>query len=192
MPLIHLSAFRTYICVDCLTGTIDPITLSDFRRLGFAVFKPGHICKQEDLEIRKRRAEKKLYVDVIKKWDELRLLSIRYLANIVHQWVGPNKDIHMKVIEERDLKSQIADSLPTNLGKTGKSHWAYRTLNNKEENKRTVIDDTELMDFLNLASATFAPFRAEMDGKEHYFYLYICPILMSTREIMTTMFTVRE
>ena len=104
--------------MDCLTGTIDPITLSDFRRLGFAVFKPGHLCKQEDLEIRKRRAEKKLYVDFVKKWDELRLLSIRYLANIVHQWVGPNKDIHRKVIEERDLKSQIADSLPTNLGKT--------------------------------------------------------------------------
>jgi hypothetical protein len=94
--------FRTYICVDCLTGAIDPIPLSDFRRLGFAVFKPGHICKQEDLEIRKRRAEKELYVDVIKKWDGLRLLSIRYLANIVHQWVGPNKDIHMKVIEESD------------------------------------------------------------------------------------------
>ena len=65
--------------MDCLTGTIDPITLSDFRRLGFAVFKPGHLCKQEDLEIRKRRAEKKLYVDVVKKWDELRLLRFDIL-----------------------------------------------------------------------------------------------------------------
>jgi len=35
-----------------------------------------------------------------------------------------------------------------------------------------------LVDFLNLASDTFAPFRAEIDGNEHYFYLYICPILM--------------
>jgi hypothetical protein len=29
---------------------------------------------------------------------------------------------------------------------------------------------------------------AELDGKEHYFYLYICPILISTREIVIAMF----
>jgi hypothetical protein len=79
----------------------------------------------------------------------------------------------MKVFEESDLKSQIESSLHVNLGKIDKNHWAYRALDNKKENKRTVIDDNELIDFLNLAKATFAPFQAEIDGKARHFYLWV-------------------
>jgi len=62
--------------------------------------------------------------------------------------------------------------LHVKLGKIDKNHWAYRALDDKE-NKRTVIDDNELMDFLNLAKATFAPFQAEIDSKAQHFNLYV-------------------
>lgn len=39
--------------------------------------------------------------------------------------------------------------------------------------KKTVIDDTELLYFLNRARATFGLFQAEINGKERYFFLYI-------------------
>jgi hypothetical protein len=58
------------------------------------------------------------------------------------------------------------------LGKIDKNHWASRAFIAKES-KGTTIDNTELMDFLNLASATFASFQAEIDGEAQYFYLYI-------------------
>jgi hypothetical protein len=64
--------------------------------------------------------------------------------------------------------------LPINLGKINKNHWAARALASKE-NKRTAINDTELMDFLNLAKATLAPFCVEIDGKERFFFLFISP-----------------
>jgi hypothetical protein len=70
------------------------------------------------------------------------------------------------------LKSQIESSLHVNLGKIDKNHWAYRALDDKES-KRTMINDNELMDFLNLAKATFAPFQAEIDGKARHFYLWV-------------------
>ena len=50
--------FRIYICADCLPAPIDPVKLSDFIRLGPLAFTPKHTCKQEDLQNRKRAAEK--------------------------------------------------------------------------------------------------------------------------------------
>lgn len=41
-------------------------------------------------------------------------------------------------------------------------------------------------------SDMFIIIMAELDGKEHYFYLYIGRILMSVREIVTVMFTTEE
>jgi hypothetical protein len=164
--------FRTYICANCLTGPIDPVRLADFINLGPLAFEDRHTCKQEDLENRKRRAEKKIYIDVIKTWDELRKLSIQYLADIVHQMVGLHSPIPLLAFEKMGLKPWIENSLTTNLGKIDKNHWAYRALIAKES-KGTTIDNTELMDFLNLTKATFAPFQAEIDGEARYFYLYI-------------------
>jgi hypothetical protein len=168
--------FRTYICENCLTGPIDPVKLSDFETLGPLAFRPRHTCKQEDLENLRCRTTNKQYIDVITTWDELRKLSLQRLADIIYQIVGPHKDIHMKVIEDSDSNSQIADSSPINLGKIDEKHWAYRVLI-AQESKGTKIDNTELINFLNLAKSTFAPFQAEIYGIVRYFYLYI-PILM--------------
>jgi hypothetical protein len=162
--------FRTYICDHCLSGPIDPIALSDFRKRGFLAFNLQHTCKQEDLQARRQAAEKNSY-DFITKWSEVRQLSISYLSFIVHQWVGSGKDIFLKAIEEPSLRPQIMDSLSTNLGKLDKSHWAYKSVSNG--NKVTVIDDKELLDFFHNSLATAAPFRAEIDGKERYFYLIV-------------------
>ena len=139
-------------------------------------FKPRHTCKQEDLE-NLRRAAKKRYIDVITTWDELRKLSIQYLADIVHQIFGLHNPIPLLAFEKMGLKPWIENSLPTNLGKIDKNHWAYRALIAKES-KGTTIDNTELMDFLNRTRATFAPFLAEIDGEARYFYLCI-PNIMS-------------
>ena len=46
-----------------------------------------------------------------------------------------------------------------NLGRLDNNHWVYRALNENED-KKTVIDDNELLEFLNLAKSTFAPFQA--------------------------------
>lgn len=162
--------FLTYICANCLTGPVDPVGLSDWNRLGAGAFQPNHVCEQQDLH-RRLEAEKQQQFDFITKWNELRLLSIKYLSNLVHNWVGLHNDIYINAVERANLKPKIVDSLPINLGKIDKNHWAHRALNDKD--KKTVIGNTELMDFLNLAKATFAPFRAEMEGTERYFYLHI-------------------
>ena len=43
----------------------------------------------------------------------------------------------------------------------------------EKENKKTVIEDIELLYFLNRAKATLGLFQAEIDGKVRYFYSYI-------------------
>jgi hypothetical protein len=57
------------------------------------------------------------------------------------------------------------------LGEIDKNHWAYKAISG--ENKVAVIDNKELMDFFHHSLATAAPFRAEIDGKERYFYLIV-------------------
>jgi hypothetical protein len=168
--------FRTYICAYCLTGPVDPVRVSDYKRIGPRVFQLNHTlnhtCKDEDLQRRITTAKQKY--DPITKWNRLRLNSIRFLANLTHQWVGLHKDIYIRALEVFDSESRFVGCLPINLGKINKNHWAAIALTS-EENKRTAINDTELMDFLNLAKATLAPFCAEIDGKERYFYLFISP-----------------
>src|SRR5215216_3153357 len=154
--------FRTYICVDCLTGPIDPVKLSDLRRLGPLAFKPRHTCKQEDLENLKQVAKKR-YIDVIATWHELHKLSIQYLADIVHQMFGLHNPKPLWAFETH-LRPWMEDYLPTNLGKIDKNHWASRAFIAKES-KETTIDNTELMDFFNLTRSTFAPFQAKIDGE---------------------------
>ena len=94
------------------------------------------------------------------------------LADIVHQMVGLHNPVPLLAFEKMNLKSWVENSMPTNLGKTDKNHWASRALIAKESTG-TTINNTELIDFLNLAKATFAPFQAEIDGQARYFYLYI-------------------
>jgi hypothetical protein len=144
--------------------------LSDWNELGAEAFHPNHVCKQQDLN-RRREAAKQRQFDFITKWNELRLLSICYLSYLVHLSVGVHNDIIMNAVEKDNLKSKIVPSMLINLGKIDKNHWAYRALNDKD--KKIVISNSELMAFLNLAKATFAPFRAEMEGIERYFYLDI-------------------
>jgi hypothetical protein len=153
----------------CLTGPIDPVRLSDFIRLGDIAFNSRHTCKQEHIQSNQRVAEK-YGIDLINKWDELRLLSLHRLVDIVHLWVGLHRDVYLYALEVS--KPQIEYSMPIDLGRLSKNHWACRTLDDKE-NKKTVIDDTELLYFLNRAKATFGLFQAEIDGKVRYFYSYI-------------------
>jgi hypothetical protein len=39
--------FKTHICISCLTGPIDPVRFSDFKRLGHIAFISRHTCKQK-------------------------------------------------------------------------------------------------------------------------------------------------
>lgn len=167
--------FRTLTCSNCLTAPIDPIRLSDIAREGSAALSliPRHVCNHEDLEIQRRRAENKIHLDVIKTWNELHQISIRGLANIVHSSIGPDAAVSIDAIEEVSLSSLIADSMPVCLGKVDENHWACRALCDNRRHKSAVINDIELMNILNLAKSTFAPFRAQINGKEHYFYIWI-------------------
>ena len=165
--------FRTYVCENCLTGPVDPVRLSDFERVGPSAFNPSHVCGKEDLANRKRRIEKGHSVDVITVWSQLRLLSIQCIANVVHQWYGHKP--YLYAIDETFVKPWIDNSLTVhNLETIQENHWACRALS--EKNKKTSISSSELIQFLNLTFATFAPFKADIRGEPHYFYLCIPPV----------------
>ena len=161
--------FKTHTCIFCLTGPIDPVRFSDFKRLGPIAFNSRHTCKQEDIQHLQRVAEK-YGIDLINKWDEMRLLSLHRLVEIVHLWVGLHRDVYLLAFEVS--KPQLECSMPIDLGRLSKNHCAYRALDDIE-NKKTVIDDSELLYFLSRARATLGLFQAEIDGKARYFYLYI-------------------
>lgn len=146
---------------------MDPVSSSELKRVGFVAFNSSHTCNQEDIQRMQRVAEK---YEIIDKWDELRLLSLHRLVDIVHLWVGLHRDVYLSAFEVS--KPQIEYSMPISLGRLSKNHWAHRALDDNENNK-TVIDDTELLYFLNRARATFGLFQAEIDGKVRYFYSWI-------------------
>jgi hypothetical protein len=182
--------------VQCLTGLVDAVLLSDFEQIGPASFNVDHACKQEDLQKLKHISEKH-YIDMT-QWNEHQRQVTIYFADIVHQWVGLGKEVCLSCIEvpthifgseyskEKNNKNgsdrveeiQLKYSKPwiegsyINLGKLGKNHWAYRALNENED-KKTVIDNNELLEFLKLAKSTFAPFQAEADGRLRHFYICI-------------------
>lgn len=168
--------FKTYVCDNCLTGPVDPVRLSDFKRLGPSAFNPSHVCNKEDLENRKRRIEEGHSVDVITVWNQLRLLSIECIANIVHRWYDQQKT-YLYAIEETFVKPWIDNSsIVHDLGRIQEDHWACRALSDKNK-KISSLSSSELMQFLNLTFATFAPFKADIRGEIHYFYLCIPPVI---------------
>jgi hypothetical protein len=161
--------FKTHACIGCLTAPIDPVRLSDFKRLGHIAFNSRHTCKQEDIQ-RNQRVAVKYGMDLINKWDEVRLLSLHRLVEIVHLWVGRHRDVYLYAFEVSEPQTEY--SMPIDLGRLSKNHWAYRALYNIE-NKKTAIDDTELLYFLNRAKATLGLFQAEIDGRVRYFNSFI-------------------
>jgi hypothetical protein len=189
--------FRSFACARCMTGLVDPVLLSEFERIGPASFSVEHICKQEDLQKFKHTSDKD-YIDMT-HWNELQEKVTKYLADIIHQWVGLDKDVCLSVIEvpthifrseyskEKNNNKNISDRVEEikskyskpwidgsciNLGRLDNNHWAYRALNENED-KGTAIDNNELLDFLNLAKSTFAPFQAEAGGRLRHFYICI-------------------
>jgi hypothetical protein len=184
--------FHTYVCTDCLTAPIDPVTSSDFMIKGPLAFKSNHVCQQEYLEIKKRRAENGIMIDVIKSWNELRSSSIKFIAKLVHQWYGPENDVSIHVAEVDDSISQswkvssgqCSDyDLPlpreTNLGAVADDHWIYRALGGDKHKGTTTIDERELKDFLELEGSTFAIFRVKVRNEEKDLYAYLAPELIT-------------
>jgi hypothetical protein len=176
MPPVELPVgFKMYTCGECFTAPIDPVKLSDFMRHGPDAFRPTHVCRQEDLEIKRQRTEKGIHLDFITTWDKLRSFSIGFLANMLRQWVGPQKDVSTNVIEVDELTSRDGKLLPVELGTIGNNHWIYRASRNDKHVGSTTIDENELKAFLNLAKGTFALFRAKIQNQDKYFYAYILP-----------------
>jgi hypothetical protein len=188
--------FRSFVCAQCLRGLVEAVLLSDFERIGPASFKVEHVCNQEDPRKFKHISGKQ-HIDMT-QWNELQEKVTRYLADIIHQWVGSGKEVCLSSIEvptcilrseyskeknnenrsDRLEEIQSKYSKPwiegsyINLGKIDKNHWAYRALNENED-KKTVIDNNELLEFLNLTKSTFAPFQAEADGRLRQFHICI-------------------
>jgi hypothetical protein len=158
--------FHSYTCEKCLTAPIDPVRLSDFLMKGPLAFRSNHVCKQEDLETQKSRKENGVIIDFIRVRSELNSAEIKFIADIVHQWYGPKNDSTIHVVEVDDSISQHWDFLPRNLGKVANGHWAYRALGADKRKGTTIIDERELMKFLELEKSTFAIFRAMLGDKE--------------------------
>jgi hypothetical protein len=170
--------FHSYTCEKCLTAPIDPVRPSDFLMKGPLAFRSNHMCRQEDLETQKRRRENGVIVDFISVWNELNSSAIKFMANIVHQWYGPKNDVSIHVVEFDDSISRHWDFLPTNLGKVANGHWAYRALGADKREGITIIDERELMKFLELEKSTFAIFRVRLGDKEKILYTYLGPELI--------------
>jgi hypothetical protein len=170
LPFDPAVGFRTYVCAKCLTAPIDPVTLSDFTREGPLAFRSVHVCKQEDMETERRRAENGVIIDVIKVWNKLRSSAIEFMANLVHQWHGPQNDVSVNVIEVDGSSSRHEELLPINLGVIPDHHWVHRALGINKRKGTATIGERDLMDFLNLAQATFALFRVKVRNKEKDLY----------------------
>jgi hypothetical protein len=169
--------FYAYTCGKCLTAPIDPVRLSDFLMKGPLAFTSNHMCR-EDLETEKRTRENGVNIDFIRVWNELNSSAIKFMANIVHQWYGPENDLSIHVAEVDDSISQHWNFLPTNLGKVADGHWAYRALGADKRKGITIIDERELMEFLKLQKSTFANFRVRLRDEEKNLYAYLGPELM--------------
>jgi hypothetical protein len=74
--------------------------------------------------------------------------------------------------------SQDWNFLPRNLGIVADSHWAYRALESDKRKGITIIDERELMEFLELEKSTFAIFRVRLRDKEKNLYAYLGPELI--------------
>ena len=103
--------FHTFVCDNCLTAPIDPVTSSDFKIKGPIAFESNHECQQDYLEIKRRRAENGIVIDVIKVWNELKSLSTKMIADLVKQWYGPENDVSIHVVEVDDSISQKLEIL---------------------------------------------------------------------------------
>jgi hypothetical protein len=170
--------FYAYTCGKCLTAPIDPVRLSDFLMKGHLAFTSNHMCREEDLETEKRRRENGVNIDFIRVWNELNSSAIKFMANIVHRWYGPENDLSINVVEVDDSNSQHWNFLPTNLGKVADGHWACRALGADKRKGITIIDERELMEFLELEKSTFAIFRVRLRDKEKNLYAYLGPELI--------------
>jgi hypothetical protein len=170
--------FHSYTCEKCLTAPIDPVRSSDFLMKGPLAFRSNHMCRQEDLETQKRRRENGVIVDIIRVWNELNSSAIKCMADIVCQLYGPKNDLSIHVVEVDDSISQDWNFLPRNLGKVSDGHWAYRALGADKRKGITIIDERELMEFLELEKSTFAIFRVRLRDKEKNLYAYLGPELI--------------
>jgi hypothetical protein len=189
--------YRSFTCAQCLTGLVDAVLLSEYERIGPASFNVEHTCKQEDLQKFKHTSERN-YIDMTRR-NELQEKVTKYLADIIHQWVGLDKDVYLSSIEvpthifrseyskEKNNNKNISDKVEEikskyskpwiegsyiKLGMLDNNHWAYRALNENED-KGTATDNNELLDFLNHAKSTLAPFQAEVGGRLRNFYIFI-------------------
>lgn len=175
LPIDPAVGLRTHVCVNCLTAPIDPVRLSDFMREGPRAFRSIHVCKQEDIEIKRRRVENGVIIDDIKAWDKLRSSAIEFMANIVHHWCGPQNDVSIHVLEADDSSSLSEELLPINLGTIASGHWVYRALCANKRKGTTPIDERELMEFINLAKGTFALFHVKVRNEEKDLYAMLVP-----------------
>ena len=135
---------------------VDAVLLSSFERIGPASFNVEHACKEEDLQKFKHISEKD-YIDMI-HWNELQGKVTKYLADIIHQWVGLGKEVCLSGIEvpthifrseyskeknrsDRAEEIKLKYSKPwiegsyINLGKLDENHWAYRSAKRKRGQK---------------------------------------------------------
>jgi hypothetical protein len=95
------------------------------------------------------------------------------LADTVHRWYGPKKGVSIHAVEVDDSISQSWNFLPRNLGKVSEDHWAYRALGGDKREGTTIMDERELMEFLELEKSTFAILSVKLRNGEKNLYAYL-------------------
>ena len=178
MPVIHAPmnileavGFRWVFCDTCESAILDPIF--SFDRLDSAV-KPDHTCKPQALSKTQNRTD---ISDFKKVWREEANSYLKWIIS-VRLGSGPifltAEELQAPCSQQVSVSTQRLSSKGPyiDLGRVNNDHWAHRAKSGQD--RRTILKMEELLEFLNLATSTFAAFQVELvDGMRHYLFLYI-------------------
>jgi hypothetical protein len=161
----NILGYKGHVCKKCLSWWIEEIRDDEKRILS----KSNHTCDPQKLHeaqsvtdttetIYKRRQELISYLPI---FCVINIYNQQELLNLAAVEIPPSVfDNRSDSYEEYvDL-----DTLPS-----GTPDWAYGAV----KEGKTIINRTDLAEFLNIFEATLGFFRLTMYGVKHYFFVYI-------------------
>jgi hypothetical protein len=156
--------FKGYVCDKCFYFWCNQI-FDDEKRI---FLKSYHTCDPQKLH------EADRYTDISGTMHKKRQELISFITVVFNNMITQQELVDLTAVEipssEFDNRSDSyeeyvdLDTLPS-----GTPDWAYGAI----KDGKTVINRTELAQFLDIFEATLGFLRLTIDGVEHYFFVYI-------------------
>ncbi len=158
----NILGYKGHVCKKCLSWLIEEIRDDEKRILS----KSNHTCDPQKLHeaqsvtditgtIYKRRQELISYLPIFCVINQQELLNLSAV------------EIRPSVFDNRS--DSYEDYIDLDTLPSGTPDWAYGAV----KKGKTVINRTDLAEFLNIFEATLGFFRLTMYGVKHYFFVYI-------------------